>query len=600
MSAWNAVYKEILPRRNVLEVDFKGFFPSIAPLNLLKILAEYTKLPASINRFLWHLNESKPLFKFGAAMPEVAHTTSRYEAIMLEIFKFAFRNKPEYLYLLRDDKGLGVDSMWAPLKHWKSLANKLSSEVFATSLGLPSFSTNKVLYRTLSNEIFGMNKLREELKARTMANLSRMARDPRGNTLPLVHSSMNPSSGFVLSDEDSRLPFKMAQNMPMEFRDLLTKEPQMNEFKMRQSQFGLPQGSPLSPFLSTVILWALTEYMSKFYPNIKLLFYADDGFFYSDNDLDFISFLTSVEKLLKVVGITISWEKSVLRKLAGRNCHEISKDTDGKPDANQLAETLEGFPSNYPNVFKARLVNTLFATETPLPLAATPMMKFLGIIYNWETGELFSFTRSGRSLKFTHKSLITLGLQLNNKEFLQMFRKEYELNPSFPIVEALGYVYLLQTMKDWSPDRIQHFVNKELIYLGPGQKKDLDRFLTANLPRLLGGSRTSHQIGRIPPLRNLVLQGEALKSQLLGVIKDPSIIQAPFSGVYGGIVNSRLYLGHNESPKYDTPSGAQDFTLKVVKGSVGEYIKTRNPKTTLFTGSSLGCKHLLKMADSLR
>lgn len=72
---------------------------------------------------------------------------------------------------------------------------------------------------------------------------------------------------------------------------------------------GLPQGSPLSPLLSILLLDRALSTILRSYPEVHALFYADDGMFYSNSET-ILRFIETLQSKLNPFGITVHPEKS--------------------------------------------------------------------------------------------------------------------------------------------------------------------------------------------------------------------------------------------------------------------------------------------------
>jgi hypothetical protein len=82
-------------------------------------------------------------------------------------------------------------------------------------------------------------------------------------------------------------------------------------------KLGLPQGSPLSPVLSSQYLQCFLNELEKRYPSVKFCVYADDIIFYGDNDEEFQQFTNDLEDFLSEYNLTLAIEKSQTTKLEG-------------------------------------------------------------------------------------------------------------------------------------------------------------------------------------------------------------------------------------------------------------------------------------------
>jgi hypothetical protein len=422
--------------------------------------------------------------------------------------------------------------------------------------------------------------LKEMRKIHTRAKQGMIVQDGQLIWTPKSLETQDPdietfkgTAGGVHSDEDNAMP--TANNATWTVDDLQTKN--KAKFKMRKSFFGLPQGSPLSPFLSTIMLYALEQQLAHYYPSVKMHFYADDGFFYGDDDNEFVEFLLGIEKLLKPVALTLSREKSHIRKI----CNIVN--FADAPLSDEEFDMLGSHPKRS---------EAMSGFEMP----KSPWMKFLGIELNLLTMHLRSKTRKGNSLRYTHKDIMLFGRDLNSCSLRERILHEFNLHPNFPLTEVLSYLFLINKLKDFSKERLQAFINMNCIGLSSESKHILKKFLKAN----------HRAIGRFAKIKNQSPVPEFIKKcfrnkeELLQRELSDSLNTGIFSGVYGGIIQARMYYGSNVIRGFNTATGAQDFRFQCVQGSVAARVKELNPRTKLFEGSTLAVKPLLKLLDSLR
>lgn len=81
MTAWNTIYEKVLPARNVWEIDFKGFFPSVQP-ELISKLLEKQGLPPWVIKYLELMNESKPSYGKLARSANVAESLVTHKSLI--------------------------------------------------------------------------------------------------------------------------------------------------------------------------------------------------------------------------------------------------------------------------------------------------------------------------------------------------------------------------------------------------------------------------------------------------------------------------------------------------------------------------------------
>jgi len=67
--------------------------------------------------------------------------------------------------------------------------------------------------------------------------------------------------------------------------------------------------------------------------------------------------------------------------------------------------------------------------------------------------------------------------------------------------------------------------------------------------------------------------------------------------VYSGVLQSRLYLGSTQIPRFNTPSGAQDFKLRVHPGSIVHILLSQGEEVNNNNYSSKALYELTKYAQ---
>jgi hypothetical protein len=113
--------------------------------------------------------------------------------------------------------------------------------------------------------------------------------------------------------------------------------------------------------------------MREKYPNVHWVIYVDDIVIYSNSDTEFEAFVAEFPKFCnETYGFIVSESKSTISKRAG--------------------------------------------------VWVNPSLKFLGTVYDTDTGLLYSKTRSGRSMAYSFKALVDFGVFLGDEKALESSR----------------------------------------------------------------------------------------------------------------------------------------------------------------------------------
>jgi len=510
MSAWNEIYKSVLPSRNVWEIDFRGFFPSIQPETLAKVFRQtLTKVPPVVAEYFVDMSKSRPMYgplSAGAPVHEILHTVS------------------SMLALLRDIEGL----------RWR----------------LPSYEDSYT-----DSDIKFINGARKLIMEciETKALWNQEALKAASGNVPMKFINLNYFSPVRISED------KPAAADPIFARPKGMRGPSWSNTAVYS---GLPQGSPLSPHFSMYILTEFKKFMDQRFPHVGWIAYVDDVIFYCDSDKDMVEFQYQFSSWSKLMyGIILSPEKSQKTKVAG---------------VWQVKE-----------------------------------FKYLGKIYNVETGQLRSSTRSGRTLNYTFTQLVSLGVLLDlneaEKTFIGRVTKSVLTAADQGGREAhlMLYVYLLdRIINKWDSSKAEVFFLRKLLSLDPSLKRHLKRFTELTNPEQLESAMkftVPAQWGESQgPVLHELSQGLSVHMRdLLAKMKSlPREAQGPFTGPFGGLVQSRLYQG-STSVSMNTASGAQDFVMRCEPGSLGHLLKSKAPGLSIFNGSSYACYEMVRLASAV-
>lgn len=569
LTAWNKVTSEVLAARNIYEVDFKGFFPSVQPEVVSKHLGP--ECPANVKQFFEFLNESKPSFSNlmkGVPIAETLITTESLTALLAELMVLCKR----YGTIRLPSGNTQVVGPRLINTYAKVYGKNLHSSLTKISKGMYNASVMKSLLKLYEELKPVVNELKFHLLtygnapatvepihmgSRSNPDLTAKAVYPTAERLAILrNATINASrSGKSLSGE-----FPMLTD-PLKYK--LNSQAYLEQIGDPVVHSGLPQGGPLSPYLSILILNEAYKSIQKEHPLVKWLFYADDGMFYSDDDLAFSRFLGEIDKLLKEYGIVISHEKSQLTRKSGQ--------------------------------------------------WLKPRLKFLGIVFEPETNRIYSETRNGRSLLYTFGDVVNYGWWIKRGGLEMNQGSKYYPEPGIrqswmdysdkPNLQVYLYLFLLHQMCRWPKDKVQVLVNRFLEKLEPATKKGVARLLEldSNPPSMERAARGPHPKRSLPSWITEALGPAATELQDAFNVMIPSENkEGIFASPFGGIANSRLYSGSKSVSAFNTASGSQDFEFRAAPDSLGAALKNKAPNfINIVNGSSFAACQMLRIMNSL-
>lgn len=321
---------------------------------------------------------------------------------------------------------------------------------------------------------------------------------------------------------------------------------------------GLPQGGPISPFLSMFALTDCQKELQAKFPNVKWVCYVDDVLFYSDHDQEFTRFLGHFPRFIQQkYQFNLAVNKSQVTKVGDK----------------WLKESI----------------------------------KYLGNRYNVQTGQLISETRSGRSMKYNFNWLIQISQYIQRWDFNVKNHKLYGL-----VAKHLGssggemllhLIALDHIVKNWPAEKVHLYFLRGIFRMDPGIKALLRRFLSMSEEAIQLGVRWS---GGMDPteFERLFMEvyptlSPMVKAVLAGAARKSSIPKGPFRGPFGGLVLSRLFQGTLDI-KMNTASGSQDFTLRMKPGSLAQVLQSKTKGgLSLFNGSSYATHEMLNLLKGI-
>jgi hypothetical protein len=524
LTAWNELSTKVLNSRNIYEIDFEGFFPSVQPEQVSK----YINATPQVKSFLEDLNESKPMFNDISSsenVPETLYTNESLQALMNEGFKL----------LLRDFYGKTPAWLDKHMEESEFYLNRMLYEIENKSVSQATVADIKPITEVVpaKSGVDLMKMTDEELEAHFAAE----------ENIRFEENLIDPSTGMLFVFHPSDLTDTMRS---LEDEAKLHSQHALEKVGSKLVHSGLPQGSPLSPFLSILVLEAASQHIKKRFPEINWLFYADDGIFYSDNDAAFAQFIYLLDEMLEPFGIKVSKSKSKVTK--------------------QGNEFLED------------------------------KTKFLGIVKDHKTGEVYSETRKGKTLFYSFNDITAFSLSLKSGAIKKRLENLLEVGVN-PRKESYVYLYLflMWKMTMWPESKKQVFFNRFLESLSPDQRKAVNRFIELDANQIEKAlKRESRNVKH--PIPNMSADLAKGFQDIISSVPNYGI----FEGPYGGLLQSRLYLGAKAIPAFDTDTGSQDFNLRVVPNSLGHILKSKIPDhINLRNGSSYAAGEMVRILGSI-
>jgi hypothetical protein len=226
-TAWKAILNEVIGHTNIYEIDFKSFFPSVKTDMLGYFMNSVWHLPPQTAYFFYQMNNSLPNF----------------------------------------DDPLNI----IPTEVKWSASHQ---DVFASDMAIRN------MYRTWADKIVKIRLLDKSYDAVTQFNVPNLGllnnKTVVGETKRKGLSPLSISAGSddIAAIIESQTVTPSSNPLEASFR---------REYDITfRGNVGLPQGSPLSPYLSILYLNEVLH-LSGMPSDVKFLFYADDGLFYSNN-----------------------------------------------------------------------------------------------------------------------------------------------------------------------------------------------------------------------------------------------------------------------------------------------------------------------------
>lgn len=233
LTAWRQVLLQVIPSRNIYEVDFKQFFPSINA-SLMAALLVHKELPRELSHFFLCLSHSYPNPKSldDSKLPE---TNARHKEEL--DFVGLLDLKPKLGF---KDPNFKMPAEWTLLTPYFKEIKAVGLDAFLTKvsseLGYPFHEIKAEIQRGDFTVLYEWYQL-EQAIAESLAPQANTSPEPKIH--PVLEGTQGPGT-----------------------------EPSYNVVP-NASFIGLPQGSPLSPFLSIFVLNEAYKSISNLYPSVK-------------------------------------------------------------------------------------------------------------------------------------------------------------------------------------------------------------------------------------------------------------------------------------------------------------------------------------------
>jgi hypothetical protein len=226
-TAWKSILNSVVGFTNIYEIDFRSFFPSVKTDMLGYFMNSVWHLPPQAAFFFYQMNNSLPNFDDPLNM-------------------------------------IPTEVKWSASHQ----------DVFASDMAIRN------MYRTWGDKIVKirlLDKSYDSVNQFQAPNLRLLNNKPivgETNRAGLSRLSISAGSDDIAAIIESQTVTPRSNPLEQQFRE---------EYDIRfRGGTGLPQGSPLSPYLSILYLNEVLH-LTGMPADVKCLFYADDGLFYSNS-----------------------------------------------------------------------------------------------------------------------------------------------------------------------------------------------------------------------------------------------------------------------------------------------------------------------------
>jgi len=278
-TAWQEILRRLIHKRNIFEVDFKGFFPSVPTAELTYALYLEGAIPLSVCVYLHYMNNSLPMFLTKDELPEVHYGEGSEASLVLDQLKLKLSQPVAKERLLSGISTVGLRDPRAKL---------VESSLDMAANRPYSYKAPQGVVQGIKPAEMPMTRatgdlLRRELETKLPRTDEGLAYTAPKFDLNFEMMKWKGSKGIPLNK-----PLSETQSVEMwkqlEGR-LITASSQYARIllqSMVKFNVGLPQGATLSPYLSILYLEIVLKRLG-IPKDVGYLFYADDGLFYSDS-----------------------------------------------------------------------------------------------------------------------------------------------------------------------------------------------------------------------------------------------------------------------------------------------------------------------------
>lgn len=259
MSAWKEILRNVRQSPDIYEIDLKQCFPSISLPLLRMILCKTHEMPESVARFYTSMNYSIP----------------------------------------------AINGAWINENQFRTLEKAAEEKLVLDEVEVRDFWPHIVDHNTMSypyempDPILGTEDL-----------------VPTGIEKDVFITFLNSLGQSNFHHPDQEYLLELAEATP-DGREVFIPYHRVEILKY----IGVAQGSPLSPFLSIIVM-DLIDYQLEHIPNMKVLKYADDMIFYGKGLKEHIE-NGNLRNILKFLGLTLHEKKSGFVKLDGTWLKEL-------------------------------------------------------------------------------------------------------------------------------------------------------------------------------------------------------------------------------------------------------------------------------------
>jgi len=560
LTAWKTLMSEVIPSRNILEIDFEGYFPSIQPDMVSKCMVDH-QVPSWVIEFYYLLNGSKPVQSF-TLKDHTAESVKLPDFLGADVYAQAFISQQRKIWIRR---GLSREQMTKSLNFWVKRLTEAQNQRIGI---LQSVYGNKLNYDT---------NFQDERSRRYQTDGTRNHTEglPQGAGTSPYLSILYLDYIMVQVQKDYPSIHYLAYA-----DDIIIYSNDDKEF----ARFLLDSGLGLSENSTNMVDYSAAQ-----------ITHQDKGFSGART-----SNLTTTRTSQQHPNPS-RVRSSILRPR--RNdplepyglTYGLSLDKPSRFSAIRIPQgptyKAQGDPFGRFNLIVAWKKSQVSKLQNEWRM---PWLKFLGLKWINETQQLESDTRQGRHLIWSFHNLTS------HAHFL-----EYEMLPR----RHYGYMLfiLVLMLGSLSIDRLIYLL--QLVTGRNSPRKVLQRHLSTTEQKMRRLMSPSVMCKRDVIVLTLLAQTikrmyKTTRSLIhpynLMDTTTPSVLNnlSHFKGVYSGILLSRLYMGSTIIKAFKTSSGLQSFKLRFDTGSPAHVLHSQYPAlVNIHNGSSINAHNMLNYSS---